>query len=47
VAYVRIDGQGSNAKSKFIVQKLDGGAEACSRLKQVVHPHAHDPQPRF
>jgi serine/threonine protein kinase/Tol biopolymer transport system component len=26
VAYVRVDGQGASAKSKFIVQKLEGGA---------------------
>jgi Tol biopolymer transport system component len=26
VAYVRVDGQGARAKSKFIVQKLEGGA---------------------
>ena len=25
VAYVRVDGQGANAKAKFIVQKLEGG----------------------
>jgi serine/threonine protein kinase/Tol biopolymer transport system component len=28
VAYVRIDGQGASAKSKFVVQKLEGGASA-------------------
>jgi serine/threonine protein kinase/Tol biopolymer transport system component len=26
VAYVRVDGQGANARSKFVVQKLEGGA---------------------
>ena len=26
VAYIRVDGQGANAKSKFVVQKLEGGA---------------------
>jgi len=26
VAYMRVDGQGANAKAKFVVQKLEGGA---------------------
>ena len=26
VAYIRVDGQGANAKSKFVVQKLGGGS---------------------
>jgi eukaryotic-like serine/threonine-protein kinase len=26
VGYVRVDGQGANAKSKFVIQRIDGGA---------------------
>jgi serine/threonine protein kinase/Tol biopolymer transport system component len=33
VAYGRIDGQGADAKSKFIVQKLEGGAPAVQEIE--------------
>jgi serine/threonine protein kinase/Tol biopolymer transport system component len=40
VAYVRVDGQGASAKSKFIVQKLEGGGP----VQEIDAPTAHSPQ---
>jgi Tol biopolymer transport system component len=36
VAYVRIDGQGAGAKSKFVLQKLEGG----STVQEIEVPSA-------
>jgi serine/threonine protein kinase/Tol biopolymer transport system component len=38
VAYLRIDGQGASAKSKFVVQKLEGGAP----LKEMDLPSTYN-----
>lgn len=38
VAYIRFDGQGASAKSKFVVQKLEGGAP----LQEIQLPPAYN-----